>query len=124
MMKDRLQTMFALQEELMQRYKENDDDFPEWPIDLRSKKQQKFVRDVLTNSAAEIFEAAVELRNHKQHRQTEILEFDREKFLIEIIDAQKFLFEACIMLNITAEEFMDAYVRKNNVCHERLNDRY
>jgi hypothetical protein len=122
--KDGLQEIFAMQRELMLRYKENDPTFPQWPIDFSNKAQQKFVRDTLINAADELFEATRTLKNYKQHRQTEILDFNKEDFLEEIVDATKFVIEALILSGINEREFMNAHITKNNVCHMRLDEKY
>ena len=121
---DRLTNMFVKQEALMKRYAERDSEFPKWPIDVTNKKSQKFVRDQLVNAADELFEATRELKNYKQHRETNITTFDKNSFLEECIDAQKFLFEALILMGITPDEFAQMYSVKDLVCHDRLDKKY
>jgi hypothetical protein len=119
-----LKNMFDKQETLMERYLENDSNFPEWPIDLKSKQHQKFVRDVLLNCSEEIFEALRHFKNWKPHRKTEITNFDHDEFLEEMVDAFKFFTEALIMCGVTAEDFLHAYNTKDSKCHKRLDDGY
>lgn len=119
-----LNDMFKKQEVLMRHYAERDANFPKWPIDITSKHDQKFVRDILVNCADEIFEATRELKNYKSHRQTEVLEFNREDFIEECVDASKFLIEALIMLGVSADEFVNAYNKKDAKCAKRIADGY
>tara|TARA_Y100000034_G_scaffold44266_3_gene54225 strand:+ start:15039 stop:15731 length:693 start_codon:yes stop_codon:yes gene_type:complete len=118
---DMLKNMFTKQEVLMKRYKENDENFPEWPIDLTDKQQQKFVRDILCNLADEAFEASRVL-NWKSHRATNI-KFDRNAFLTECVDVSKYLLEALTMCGIDANEFFEAYCKKDEKCHARLSNK-
>lgn len=123
-LKDKLKEFFILQENLMLRYKARDKNFPKWPVDISNKANQKFIRDVLFNAIEELAEAVSELKNRKAHRQTEISEFDKQKFLVECVDAQKFILEALILLGISADEFHSAYLNKDALCHYRLNEGY
>ena len=119
-----LDDMFKKQEALMRRYAERDVNFPAWPIDFTNKKHQKFVHDVLVNAASEAFEATRELKNHKSHRQTEILEFDKKHFIEECVDVTKYIIEALLMVGVSADEFIDAYNDKDKKCHKRITDGY
>jgi len=123
-MSDNLDVMFVMQEALMKKYAERDETFPAWPIDFSDKKQQKFVHDVLVNAVSEIFEATRELKNTKQHRQTNITDFDKPAFLEECVDVQKYLIEAMILADITPADFYKAYCDKDAVCHERISSKY
>ena len=119
-----LKEMFNKQEILMQRYAKNDQSFPNWPIDLRSKNDQKFVRNILLNCSEEIFEALRHFKNWKPHRKTEITTFNRDEFLEEMVDAYKFFTEALILCGVTPEDFVGAYNSKDTKCHKRLNEGY
>ena len=121
---DMFKDMFEKQDLLMCRYMTRTKEFPCWPIDITHKGDQKFVRDLLLNSVDELFEASRHLKNWKAHRITNVDDFNREKFLEEMVDAQKYFLEALIMIGITPEEFKQAYDKKDKKCHDRINNGY
>lgn len=122
---DKLDNMFAKQEALMKRYAERDANFPVWPLtNTTSKQEQKFIHDTLINAVSEIFEADRALRNSKQHRETNIAEFDRENFVEEIVDCMKFLLEVLLLVGVTPTELNNAHDEKDAVCHQRLDTKY
>ena len=118
-----LKNMFDKQETLMERYLENDSNFPEWPIDLKSKQHQKFVRDVLLNCSEEIFEALRHFKNWKPHRKTEITNFDHDEFLEEMVDALNYFFTVLTMLGINDEELFHSYRKKHNIIMKRVENK-
>lgn len=67
--------------------------FPEFPVDLTTKKGQQEVVHVFQHTMDELYEAKSELRNTKRHRVTEVKGFDREHFIEELVDVQKLLLE-------------------------------
>ena len=71
-----------------------------------------------------MFEALQHLKNWKPHRMTEFHEFDREEFLEEIVDAFNYFFSIVVLTGHTAEDLYEAYVKKDNIIHKRLNDGY
>ena len=72
----------------------------------------------------ELFEAVQELKNSKTHRMSEISEFDRDKFLEELVDAFKYFLEILIFVGVTPEEFFSAYKQKDEVLHKRIDENY
>ena len=98
--------------------------FPRFPMDIATKASQKFIKGIVHDCQDELFEAIRELKNGKGHRATEIKDFDRDKYLEEVVDAQHFLLEVLILSGITKEEFLDAYLRKGEVNTGRINEGY
>lgn len=121
---DCLHDIFLKQELLMKRYAKRDSTFPLWPVKNPTKVEQKFIHDTLINAVSEIFEADRELKNSKMHRETEILGFDRESFIEEIVDCTKFLVETLTIIGVTPTEFKQAYDKKDTLCHKRLDEKY
>ena len=72
----------------------------------------------------ELHEAIQHLKNSKQHRMTEITEFDREKYVEELADHFHFFIELCIVSSVSAQELCDAYLRKGEVNVNRINAGY
>jgi predicted house-cleaning noncanonical NTP pyrophosphatase (MazG superfamily) len=98
--------------------------FPPFPLDLSVKANQKFIKGIVHECQDELFEAVKELKNCKAHRQTEVKEFDREKYLEELVDAQHYLVEAAILSGFTKEEFLLAYLDKGAVNVDRIKRGY
>ena len=116
--------MFDLQERFMRRLADIDHSFPEWPLDISKKQSQLECRDLAFNSMGELFEAVQELKNSKKHRQTDVSEFDRQKFLEELVDAFKYFLEILIFVGITPDEFFEAYCKKDAVINKRIDESY
>lgn len=125
-MSDKLDMMFKLQEGFMRSLVDNKkDDLPaSWPIDMEKKVSQKLCRDIILRAVEEAFEALRPLKNWKPHRATDVPDFDREEVLEELVDTLKYLFEFCILLGFTQQELYDAFVKKDEVLHERLRNGY
>lgn len=122
-MSDKLEKMWAQQTEFMKLLKDRRN-FPEFPVDLKSKLGQKSIDDIVFHCMKELFEAAQLLKNSKAHRKTEILDFDRDAYIEELIDAQHLLFEIAIVSGVSLEEFFDAYLKKGIVNDERIKSGY
>jgi len=122
---DKLDTMFLLRKEFMEKLRNKiPDSYPSLPLDLTTKTDQQFCRDMMLRGVEEMFEALQELKNWKPHRKTEVEDFDKDKFLEEIVDAFNYFFSIIIMTDYSADELYDAYVKKDKVIHERLDDGY
>mgnify|MGYP003663117359 CR=1 FL=1 len=97
---------------------------PDLPIDLSSKQGQQYCRDIALRGVEEMFEALQHLKNWKTHRQTDIPGFDREDFLEEVVDAFNYFFALLIAVDCDEDEFFDAFLKKDKIIHERLNNKY
>tara|TARA_S200000501_G_C20426211_1_gene570213 strand:- start:54 stop:440 length:387 start_codon:yes stop_codon:yes gene_type:complete len=123
--KDKLSEMFRLRESFMVEIsKANPDIYPEWPVSLTQKKSQQVLRDTALKGVEEMFEALQHLKNWKPHKKTEVDEFDREEFLEEIVDAFNYFLSLLVLTGVTADELFDAYRKKDEVIHDRLNTGY
>jgi hypothetical protein len=122
---DRLGELFEMRVRFMEAIKESPAaGAPDWPLDLSTKRNQQYVRDIALRGVEEMFEAVQHLKNWKPHRQTDITDFDRDEFLEEIVDAFNYFFELIILAGFTADDFFDMYVKKDTVIHERLKAGY
>jgi dimeric dUTPase (all-alpha-NTP-PPase superfamily) len=72
----------------------------------------------------EMFEALQHLKNWKPHRVTEVKDFDRDEFLEEVVDAFNYFFSLIILTGFTSEDLYEAYLKKDSVIHERLDNGY
>ena len=61
--------------------------YPDWPVDLSKKDNQKAIREFAFRGMEELFEALLHLKNWKDHREAThgVPEFDRQEFLEEMI---------------------------------------
>ncbi len=123
---DKLESMFQLRQEFMDALSEKvPGAYPVRPVDLRKKQTQQHFRDLALRGVEEIFEAIQELRNSKPHRQTDIDEpVNVEAFKEEMVDAFNFFITLLILMDVDAETLYQAYVRKDKIIHERLNNGY
>jgi len=94
--------------------------FPQYPVDLTSKEGQQHVKNVINDTIHELFEAVHLLKNSKNHRKTEINVFDKDEFIEELVDAQKFLLEALLLSGIELNEFLDSFKEKTKINVERI----
>ena len=63
---DKLDTMFLLRREFMEKLRNKiPDSYPNLPLDLTSKADQQFCRDMMLRGVEEMFEALQELKNWK-----------------------------------------------------------
>jgi len=114
---DRLDEMFLSQEEFMYDLKETG--FPDFPLDLTQKDSFAFLRDVGTRAVEEIFEALSHLKAGKPWRSDQN-SWDRDAFIEELVDAQRFLLEVLILAGVSSEEFMGAFDEKVAITRDRL----
>lgn len=98
--------------------------FPEYPVDITSKKSQKIVKDVAHDCMHELFEAIHLLKNSKDHRATNVTEFDREKFIEELSDAHHFLIEIYLLCGISHDEMYNAFMKKSTINFMRITEGY
>ena len=125
MSKDKLDTMFSLRESYMEKLRDSiPHSYPDWPLDLSSKEDQQFCRDMALRGVEEMFEALQHLKNWKPHRRTEVKDFDNDKFLEEIVDAFNYFFSIIVLTGHSSDDLYDAYIKKNDVIHERLDNGY
>lgn len=123
---DRLKKVFSLQEAFMLRLQEKHgkEKVPDWPLDMTQKSSQQLCKSLSHDSMEELFEAAQHLRNSKVHRMTDVPDFDRAKFIEECVDAFKFFLELLIFVGVSDDEFFEAYLKKDKIIHQRLEDGY
>jgi hypothetical protein len=120
-----LRHIFGLQVGLMEHLRDAGKlETASWPLDISLKKSQQICRDTLLKAVEEMFEAVNELKNRKFHRTTELVEFDRDAFVMELIDSFHFQLEALIFVGVTPQEFADVYARKNAIVHKRIDEGY
>ena len=125
MSSDKLDKIFQLRERFMVEIDSaNPDIYPDWPVDITSKKSQQVLRDTALKGVEEMFEALQHLKNWKPHKKTEILEFDREEFLEEVVDAFNYFFSLLVLTGVTPDELYEAYCKKDAVIHKRLRTGY
>lgn len=126
MIDDRLDKMLKMREEYMiALHKFIPEGHPsEWPIDIIQKKNQQLIRDLAVRGIEELFEAIFLLKNYKPHKKTESSEFDREKFLEEIIDSLNYILSIPVLMGFTVDDVFRKYCEKDEVIHDRLKRGY
>lgn len=98
--------------------------YGEWPVDCSDKKSQQKIKNLAYKSVEEIFEATALLKNAKEHRDTEITDVNRDDFLEEIVDSLNYTFAMLILMGVDANEFFHAFLKKDKIIHDRLNNGY
>ena len=120
---DKLTKIFALREEFMHKIRAKiPDAYPDWPVDLGQKSNQKAIREFAFRGMEELFEALLHLKNWKDHRDGDRL-FDRDEFLEEMIDAYKYFTAILVLVGVDADEFFDAYQKKHDKICSRLEQK-
>ncbi|MAF35781.1 hypothetical protein CL622_01540, partial [archaeon] len=111
-----LREMFSLRKEFMESLNISvPGSYPQIPLDLVKKDHQQVCRDVALRGVEEMFEALQHLKNWKPHRQTDILEFDKEEFLEEIVDAFNYFFSLVILVGFDEDDLYEAYIKKDKI---------
>ena len=124
-MQDKLEKMMVLRQEFMKALTKRDPDIlPEWPVDVSSKKSQQVLRETVLKGVEEMFEALGHLKNWKPHRQTEVPDFDNEKFLEEFVDGMNYFLSGLVLLGHDADDLFRVYKQKDQIIHDRLNRGY
>lgn len=125
-MSDRLQSMFVMRETFMNALRsQKPDTYPaEWPIDITKKESQRLCRDLARCGVEEVFEATQHFKNAKQHRQSEVSDFDRDAVVEEMVDAFNYFLSMLILMGVTDEELFDMFCKKDSVIHDRLTNGY
>ena len=125
MEKDRLEEIFNLRRRFMDELGNSIPGiYPSIPLTLSEKSHQQTCRDVALKGVEEMFEALQHLKNWKPHRKTEVAEFNDEEFLEEIVDAFNYFFSLLILTGFDSDDFFNAYVKKDEIIHERLKNGY
>ena len=125
MSEDRLKNIFLLRKDFMSKLEHSKPgSYPEWPLDISSKKSQQVLRDTALKGIEEMFEALQHLKNWKPHRSTDVPEFDREEFLEEVVDAFNYFLSVLVLVGMDEEDFYNAYVLKDKIIRDRLTSGY
>lgn len=120
---DRFQAMFDQQEQFMKLLQAKRD-FPQFPLDLRKKENQKVLKELMHECMHEIFEAVHLLKNSKSHRETDVTDFDKDAFLEEISDATHYIVEICILMGFSARDVFSAFAKKGTINGHRIFSGY
>jgi len=120
---DKLQEMWDQQKKFMELLQDRRD-FPKFPVDMTTKPGQKLLKGITHECMHELFEANQTLRNSKDHRVTDVNDFNREHYVEELVDALHYFFEIAILSGVTMDELYDAYMKKGQVNVERIEGGY
>ena len=124
-MSDKLEKMLELREGFMKALLDTKPDIlPEWPVNVSQKEAQQALRETVLKGVEEMFEALGHLKNWKPHRQTEIVDFDREEFLEEFVDGMNYFLSVLVLLGHDADDLFRVYCKKDKIIHERLKKGY
>ena len=125
MSEDKLNKIFKMRNTFMVMLQDKfPDSYPEWPVDLSTKKAQITCRETALKGVEEMFEALQHLKNWKTHRETDMPEIDREEFLEEIVDAFNYFFSLMILIGVDVNEFYNAFNSKDEIIRRRLDKGY
>jgi hypothetical protein len=97
---------------------------PDFPLDLKEKKNQQMLKHLAHECMHELFEANHLLKNSKNHRVTEVKDFDRESYKEELVDALHYFFGIVIYSGISVDELHEAFMRKGEINVQRVKNGY
>ena len=115
---DRLEEMFRLQEALQTKYNGG-----ERPGDMVGAARMNYVRTMVLATEDELHEALRET-SWKPWSHHTLHNINREEYLDELVDAWHFFMNLLLVANITADEFFNQYLRKNQINHGREDNGY
>ena len=123
---DKLDLIFEKRRAFMSALRESvPDAYPEGNVDLSTRKSQQLCRDLALRGVEEVFEALGQLKNWKSHRQTELVaDFNHDEFKEEMVDAFNYFLSLMIIIGVDADEFYEAYSKKDEIIHDRLKTGY
>ncbi len=122
--KDKLEEIFRHREDFMKAIRDKKGAYGEWPIDIGQKKSQQLIKNLAYKGVEEIFEATALLKNAKEHRETEISEVDKDEFVEEVVDSFNYFLSILVLIGIDANEFYEAFMKKDKIIHDRLDSGY
>ena len=122
-MMDKLQEMWEQQKKFMELLQERRD-FTKFPVDMTSKSGQKLLKGITHECMHELFEANLLLKNSKDHRATDLRDFDRDSYVEELCDALHYFFEIAILSGVSIEELYQAYMKKGEINFNRVEKGY
>jgi dimeric dUTPase (all-alpha-NTP-PPase superfamily) len=111
---DRLEKMFELQEQLNARI----------GVRLRDLSEEKKIEWILKYSRAIQQELAELVDSVPWKWWKKQQHFDEENAKIEVIDLMHFVISAGQVLGLTADDFYDTYLKKNEINHHRQDSGY
>jgi dimeric dUTPase (all-alpha-NTP-PPase superfamily) len=112
--KDKLEHLFELQKTLQKRIEKIDK--------LPAVMPEKIPMQV-TALIGEIGEILEEFQAWKAWRKNPP-DYDREKLLLEVVDAYHFIINIALYLGFDADDIYDSFTKKNKVNHNRQDDNY
>lgn len=115
---DYLERMLKMQAELQERYHGKE------PIDLEGDERKDFVRTMVLACTDELHEALREVPWKPWSGNKLWDEIGTENFKLELVDAWHFFMNLMLVSGMTAEELFNAYLTKNRVNHDRIDDGY
>jgi len=120
---DKLKEMWDQQTSFMELLQDKRN-FPDFPVDVSSKAGQKFLKGITHECMHELFEANLILKNSKDHRETDVSEFDRSSYVEELVDALHYFFEIAISSGVSMDELHEAYMKKGKINVDRIKNGY
>jgi dimeric dUTPase (all-alpha-NTP-PPase superfamily) len=118
-MMDRLEEMLKMQEVLQTKYNE----FGMAPRELEGHARMDYIRTMVLATEDELHEALRET-DWKPWSKHPIKMINRENYKAELVDAWHFFMNLLLVANISADEFFNEYLRKNDINHDREDNGY
>ena len=120
---DKHEQMWKQQESFM-KLLQSRRDFPVFPVDITTKNGQKILKSITHECMHELFEANTALKNSKDHRATDVSDFDRDGYVEELCDALHYFFEILIFSGVSMEDLFSAYMKKGEINFKRIEQGY
>ena len=118
-MMDRLEEMLKMQEDLQRKYNGGLS-----PYELEPQKKIEYIRTMVLAVTDELHEALRETAWKPWSTKARLRLIHRENYKNELIDAWHLFMNLLLVANITADEFFNEYLRKNNINHDREDNGY
>ena len=122
-MEDKFKEMWVQQIEFIKLLQEKRG-FPSCPVDIKTKQGQNFLKGLTHECMHELFEANQCLKNGKDHRVTDVKDFNYDDYIVELVDSFHYLLEIAIMSGVSLDEFYNSYMKKGIVNIKRINEGY
>jgi len=116
---DRFKTMMQLQKTFTEKViKKN---FKKTIADLSSEELQSYLKDLFIHITVECTEVLNEI-SWKMHKRPNYKQINRHKLIEELVDVDKFHKNFLVILQVTEEEFYNAWIEKSKKVEIRFNE--
>ena len=117
--KDKFTTMMEIQKDFTE--KVIDQKFQKTIADLSLQELQSFLKDLFIHITVECTEVLNEI-SWKMHKKSNYKMIDRQKLIEELVDVDKFHKNFLVVLQVSEEEFYNAWIEKSKKVEIKFNE--